>query len=151
PAGGRRFAAELMQPQARPDDVFLADDVRSDLLPFMSAPQKGAEPNGAVLLLGGAAGTGKTLLAHAVAYARQAPILVVDPITLLEAGRSFESELEELFLEATLHQAVVLFERAEMLFSGRTSGGELALLLNKLDTFLGLVILTTRDAASLDA
>ncbi len=62
-----------------------------------------------------------------------------------------ESELDELFLEARLADAVVLFDGAELLFGGRGAGTpRLQALLRALDRFDGLVILTTAAPERLD-
>jgi SpoVK/Ycf46/Vps4 family AAA+-type ATPase len=100
-------------------------------------------------LVTGAPGTGKTMLATALARRLGKKLLSIDGPRLAEAGRALEAELDELFVEARLADAVVLFDGCELLFGGR-SGARSAALMRALDRFDGLVILTTATPERLD-
>ncbi len=103
---------------------------------------------GTALLLVGEPGTGKTLLARALANDLAMPLLRVHVSKLLAATAAAEDVLRELALEARLRSAVVLFDDAAALFDGR--GGLLAALLGFLERFEGIVLLATHDSRGLD-
>jgi SpoVK/Ycf46/Vps4 family AAA+-type ATPase len=163
PSGGISLG-RVSTPTMALDEVVLPDEVRRDLEPLIKAQphlMKSLAEWGyddlrllgrsVVLLVSGPAGVGKTMLAEAVASALGKKLFTVDALRLSEAGRMFDSEVEELFLEARQEDAVVLFDGADTLFSNRAPGSELAALLAGLDHFPGVVILTTRSPDRLDA
>jgi SpoVK/Ycf46/Vps4 family AAA+-type ATPase len=103
-----------------------------------------------ILLFSGKSGTGKTLLAHAIAHSLKRPLLLVDAHEL-EARRSLEDNLDLLLREARLRRAVLLFDDCELLFGNRTQGNrDLPLLLAALDAYEGLAILSTNIPTALD-
>jgi SpoVK/Ycf46/Vps4 family AAA+-type ATPase len=162
PSGGAATYARLVAPTVELDAVILPDDTRGELEQVMKAQASLQDrlgdwgyqallPSGraVTLLVVGAPGTGKTMLAAALAKRLGKRLLVVDGPRLGEAGRALEAELDELFMEARLQDAVVLFDECEVLF-GRSSTGRLAMLTRALDRFDGLVLLTTGAADRLD-
>ncbi|HEX4462950.1 MAG TPA: ATP-binding protein, partial [Polyangia bacterium] len=154
--------AKLSRPEVALDDVVLPAESRAELEQLLAAqPGLSARlhawgydrllPQGravAVLFVGGP-GTGKTTLAAALAKRLSKQLLTIDGARLAEAGRALENDLDELFLEARLADAVVLFDNAELLFGGR--GARQQALLRALDRAHGLVILTTATPERLDA
>jgi SpoVK/Ycf46/Vps4 family AAA+-type ATPase len=102
------------------------------------------------VLFTGPPGTGKTMLAGALAERLGKRLLIVDGPRLAEAGRNLEAELDELLMEARLQDAVVLFDECEVLFGRSTAGGRLAQLMRALDRFEGLVVLATSVPERLD-
>ena len=132
PTGGAATYARLVTPDVELDSVVLPDDARAELEQLLAAqPGLGARlaewgydallPSGraVVVLFTGAPGTGKTMLATALARRLGKKLLVIDGPRLAEAGRALETELDELFVEARLADAVVLFDGCEVLFGGR--------------------------------
>jgi len=162
PTGGASTFARLTTPDVGLDSVVLPDDARAELEQLLAAqPGLSARlaewgydallPSGraVVVLFTGAPGTGKTMLATALAQRLGKKLLVIDGPRLAEAGRALETELDELFVEARLADAVVLFDGCEGLFGGRGSPRSAALM-RALDRFDGLVILTTSAPERLD-
>jgi hypothetical protein len=116
---------------------------------------------GARLLFTGPPGTGKSLAAGAVATAAGTDLLRVDVSQLVSKwiGET-EKNLAGAFDVAERTQAVLLLDEADALFGSRTqisdahdryANQETAYLLQRLDGFEGLVVLTTNLRNNLDA
>ena len=164
PTAGAATYARLTTPTLALDSVVLPDDARAELEQVLAA-QAGLGtrlrewgydallPSGraVVVLFTGPPGTGKTMLAHALAARLGKKLLAIDGPRLAEAGRALETELDELFVEARLADAVVLFDGCESLFAGRGgANARTAALMRALDRFDGLVILATSTPERLD-
>ncbi len=115
---------------------------------------------GARLLLSGPPGTGKSLAAAAVATALETDLLVVDVSRIVSKwlGET-EKNLSAVFDAAERTQAVLLLDEADALFATRTEVSdahdryanlETAYLLQRLDRFEGLVILTSNLRGNID-
>jgi SpoVK/Ycf46/Vps4 family AAA+-type ATPase len=164
PSGGASALSRLVEPDVDLDQVVLADDLRAEIDQLVVAQPKLASrlkewgydaliPQGraVTLLLCGPPGTGKTTLATAIARSLRKRLLTVDGARLAEAGRNLESELEDLFLEAKLQDAVVLFDECEQVFAkGITGNARIGTLLRGIDRFDGLVVLATNTPDRLD-
>ncbi len=106
---------------------------------------------GLVLLFAGPPGTGKTMLANAVAHELGKRIFSVDVSKLVEAGRGIETNLDAVFREARLLDAVLFFDECEQIFASRRSGNEaMPLLLTRIEQFDGVAILATNMEQLLD-
>ncbi len=111
-------------------------------------------------LLYGAPGTGKTMVASLIARELGKPLLRVNlaEVTSKWIGES-EKNLALVFEEATRHDAVLLFDEADSLFGKRTevktsndryANMNVNFLLQTLEAFEGVVLLTTNLDASID-
>ncbi|MEO6531029.1 MAG: ATP-binding protein [Specibacter sp.] len=116
---------------------------------------------GTRMLFTGPPGTGKSLAAHAVATAAATDLLLVDASRLVSKwlGET-EKNLSAAFDAAEHTQAVMLLDEADALFGTRTeisdandryANLETAYLLQRLDSFDGLLILTTNLRPNIDA
>lgn len=105
---------------------------------------------GALMLFYGAPGTGKTMMAHAVASAMNKRVLNVDIPTFVNHSEA-QRFLPGLFREARLQNAVLFFDECEVLFSDRRGGNTLmTILLTEIERFEGIAILATNLPEVLD-
>jgi AAA+ superfamily predicted ATPase len=116
---------------------------------------------GVVALFSGPSGTGKTMAAEAVAHALRQDLYRVDLSAVVSkyVGET-EKNLATAFDEAERGSAVLFFDEADSLYSKRTSevrdahdryaNLEVNYLLQRVETFTGLVVLATNRAAALD-
>jgi SpoVK/Ycf46/Vps4 family AAA+-type ATPase len=116
---------------------------------------------GLVALFQGGPGTGKTLLASALANELGLDLYRVDLASVLSKwiGET-EQNLAKVFDAAEEGQAMVLFDEADSLFSQRTeirtsldrhANHEINYLLQRLDSFEGVAVLTTNHGTAIDA
>lgn len=121
---------------------------------------KYAQGGGLSVLFSGPPGTGKTLTAGALAYELNRALYVVDISRVVDKyiGET-EKRLGQIFDHAQESQAVLLFDEADSLFAKRTevkssndryANLEVNYLLQRLETYQGVSILTTNFASSLD-
>jgi SpoVK/Ycf46/Vps4 family AAA+-type ATPase len=104
-----------------------------------------------VMLFAGPPGTGKTMLADAVAATLGKRLFCVDSAKLSELGKSLESNLDSVFREARLLDAVLFFDECEQIFSSREQGNwAMPTLLTRLEQFDGVAILATNMEEVLD-
>jgi hypothetical protein len=120
----------------------------------------GGRGRGVTALFAGDSGTGKTMSAEVVAGALGLDLYVVDLATVVDkyVGET-EKNLERIFGEADGVNGVLLFDEADALFGKRSevrdahdryANIEVAYLLQRMETFDGLAILTTNLRANLD-
>jgi SpoVK/Ycf46/Vps4 family AAA+-type ATPase len=106
---------------------------------------------GIVLLFAGPPGTGKTMLANALARHMGKRLLLVNADRLYDRVHTLESNVESVFREAKLQNSVLFFDECENLFADRRFGnpglGELLLALERFD---GVAVLATNLAPALD-
>jgi SpoVK/Ycf46/Vps4 family AAA+-type ATPase len=106
---------------------------------------------GLVLLFSGSPGTGKTMLANAVAATLGKRLFCVDGPKLMEHEHSMESNLDAVFREARLLDAVLFFDECEQVFASRTMGNSaMPMLLTRIEQFDGVAILATNQEEYLD-
>lgn len=104
-----------------------------------------------VMLFAGPPGTGKTMLANAVATTVGKRLFCVDAAKLLQTGRSIEANLEAIFREVKLLDAVLFFDECEQIFLDRRRGNEIMpMLLDRLEQYDGVTILATNMENTLD-
>lgn len=156
--------SRILRPETRMDQVILPEKKKNQILALVrhyeqclaAKKQWGFEEIGdggrnVILLFSGPSGTGKTLMAQAIAHELHKPLLLVDAHEL-QANRGLEDNLDKLMREARLQRAILLFDDCELIFASRTQGNrDLPLLLAALDAYEGLVIMTTNLPTVLDS
>jgi adenylate kinase family enzyme len=169
--GGLARLAQRSRARARLDDLVLTDDTRRAVTEIITACRNraallasldggGALARGIVALFNGPPGTGKTLSATAIASELELPLYRVDVSTLVDryVGET-EKNLTLLFEEAATDHAGLLFDEADSLFAKRVdvkdstdryANMQVNVLLNLIDDYEGLVIMTTNLKRSLD-
>jgi AAA+ superfamily predicted ATPase len=115
---------------------------------------------GAAALFAGESGTGKTYAAEAIASAAGLDLYRIDLASVVSKyiGET-EKNLSRLFEAAETSGAILLFDEADALFGKRSevrdshdrfANIEIAYLLQRIETYRGLVILTTNMKSALD-
>lgn len=102
---------------------------------------------GICLLFSGPSGTGKTLLATALAAQAKRPVMTLSAADLPEK-EGIDATLRDLFTEATMRDAVVLVDECEALFG--KGDKRKATAFKAIETFEGILILTTNHPDRLD-
>jgi hypothetical protein len=170
--------ARRVPPRARPEHGSLLDRVvlpkgqRDQLETLISHVRVGGkvlrdwhfgdllDARGVSALFSGESGTGKTTAAHAVASELGADLYVVDLARIVSKyiGET-EKNLEIIFTGAERAGAVLLFDEADALFGKRSAVNdahdryaniEVAYLLQRIETYDGLAILTTNHPGNID-
>ncbi|MEV0697091.1 ATP-binding protein [Saccharopolyspora sp. NPDC050389] len=150
PEPTHRHLAELAM-RARHRDLVLGD--------WRMRPG-GGRGRGVIALFAGESGTGKTMSAEVVASDLGMDLYVVDLSTVVDkyVGET-EKNLERIFTEAVGVNGVLLFDEADAIFGKRSqvkdahdryANVESAFLLQRMETFDGIAILTTNLRANLD-
>jgi SpoVK/Ycf46/Vps4 family AAA+-type ATPase len=156
-----RTFADLKDPKARLEDVSLLKDDMKELREvlrhfanptgepgtFLSGPFVGHKGLGVAII--GPPGTGKSMLAEAMSHELRRPLIVVDSATLAGDNRSFVSLIADLFSEARVQGAVLVFDRCESLVN--KGNAKLAPLISQLERSGGLVIFTTNRPDEVDS
>ena len=115
---------------------------------------------GITALFAGDSGTGKTMSAEVIAGDLGLDLYVIDLSTVVDKyiGET-EKNLERIFTEADRVNGVLLFDEADALFGKRSevqdahdryANVEVAYLLQRMETFDGLAVLTTNLRANID-
>jgi len=103
---------------------------------------------GIVMLFYGASGTGKTMMANALATMLGKKVLLINFPTI---GFSAADEVMKLlFREAELNDAVLFFDECDGIFQDRGTNSGISLLLSELERYPGLVIMATNRPFELD-
>jgi hypothetical protein len=122
--------------------------------------ERSSRGRGITALFGGESGTGKTLAAEIIAGALGLDLYVIDLSTIVDKyiGET-EKNLDRVFAEADRVNGVLLFDEADAIFGKRSevrdardryANVEVAYLLQRMERFDGLAILTTNLRANLD-
>jgi hypothetical protein len=122
--------------------------------------QSGARGHGVTALFAGESGTGKTLAAEVVAHDLGLDLYVIDLAAVVDKyiGET-EKNLDRIFTAADHVNGVLLFDEADAIFGKRSevrdahdryANVEIAYLLQRIERFDGLAILTTNFRANVD-
>lgn len=122
--------------------------------------QRGSRARGITGLFAGDSGTGKTMSAEVVARDLDFDLYVIDLSTVVDKyiGET-EKNLERIFTEADRVNGVLLFDEADALFGKRSevkdardryANVEVAYLLQRMESFDGVAILTTNLRTNVD-
>jgi SpoVK/Ycf46/Vps4 family AAA+-type ATPase len=154
-------------------DLVVSDDVQERLLEIMAAirnrrvlfeewgfGRRLSKGRGLCILFRGDPGTGKTLAAEVIAAELKLPLYraSIPKIVSKYIGET-ERNLERTFREAQAAGGILLFDEADALFSKRVevstaqdrySNMEVNLLLQEIEHFDGVVVLTTNKNAAID-
>jgi SpoVK/Ycf46/Vps4 family AAA+-type ATPase len=147
--------------RAEVDEVWRAAAARRQVFEQWGFEQRTPYGRAVSALFTGEPGTGKTMCATLVARELGVELYRVDLSKLVDKyiGET-EKHLATLFSEAERGRCVLLFDEADSLFGKRTKGGESATeryanlevnyLLQRIETFSGIVILTTNQESVID-
>lgn len=170
-AGALERLTRRIEPRAGWTDLVLPADTLNQLHELTERARlsdqvmtlwKGASSKGfgVSALFAGDSGTGKTMSAEIVAKALGLDLYVIDLSTVIDKyiGET-EKNLERIFVEADRVNAVLLFDEADAIFGKRSevqdahdryANVETAYLLQRIERFDGLAILTTNLRANVD-
>ena len=156
--------SSYVDPEVEMDQVVLSEKHKREVLDLVANRQRYLERRrqwgfdrvlsygrGTVMLFSGPSGTGKTMLAHALARATGHRLLMVD-IRKAMHGRTgdFEENLELLFHEARLMRAILFFDEADEMFGDRSFNACMPVLLREFEKLDGVAILATNRKIVLD-
>ena len=165
--------AALVRPAFTLDDLVLPDDVHAKLRELVAHVElqhvvldawgfrrRLPRGQGVIALFAGPPGTGKTMAAEALSAALRQDLYRIDLSAVVSKyiGET-EKNLAAAFDEAERASAVLFFDEADALFGKRTeirdahdryANVEVNYLLQRVETFTGLVVLATNRQASLD-
>ena len=107
--------------------------------------------SGIVILFHGISGTGKTMMAHAIANHLERKLLLIN-FPSLQNGDKTEELLNMTFREAKIQNAIVFFDECEALFESRELRGNkiVNISLNIIEKYDDLIILATNRPFDLD-
>lgn len=172
-AAGLERLARRIEPRATWDDLVLPDDAmeqlrqlairwrqRDRVLDEWGMGRGAARGRGVSALFAGDSGTGKTMSAEVVAADLGLDLYIVDLSTVIDKYIGETSKnLERIFSQADKVNGVLLFDEADALFGKRSSVSdakdrhanvEVAYLLQRMESFDGVAILTTNLSSNLD-
>ena len=172
-AAGLERLARRVAPRAGWEDLVLPAGVvaqlrdvaarvrhRERVLDEWGMARRSSKGRGVKALFAGDSGTGKTMSAEVVAADLGLDLYVIDLSTVVDkyVGET-EKNLDRIFAEADRVNGVLLFDEADALFGKRSevrdaqdryANVEVAYLLQRMESFDGLAILTTNLRANLD-
>lgn len=155
---------ERIDPRSRLADVAVLAQIRPKLLPLLdyarSVRKEAAQGGSGVALFHGPSGTGMTMAALAIARDLDTHVLRIDLSKVVSKylGET-EKNLSAVFDDAERSGAVLLFEEADALFGKRSdvrdshdryANIEVAHLLQRIEAFQGIAILTSNRRQNID-
>ncbi|MDP6942700.1 MAG: AAA family ATPase [Myxococcota bacterium] len=153
--------AELTEPELTLGDVALPEADTTNLRNLVQHFKRTEAPDansglaapfpvgaGLTIQLVGPPGTGKTMIAKAIACELGRVMIQVDCGTLNGVGQGFVTTIDALITEARVQGAVLVFDRCEPLFA--KGNPKLPPVLHELERFGGLAILTTSRPDEMD-
>jgi SpoVK/Ycf46/Vps4 family AAA+-type ATPase len=140
----------LSRPDAALDRVVMDPTVLERVVTLAGPVLQRAMPGGPGVTFGfgGPSGTGKTLLAAAIAASGGRPLITVDSTRMAALEPLTDDILDAVFQEATMRRAVLVFDSCEALFGSRNP--RMPALFARLDRHPGVAILCTTDSRQLD-
>ncbi|HEX5495671.1 MAG TPA: ATP-binding protein [Mycobacteriales bacterium] len=143
------------------DDLVVRAQHRDRVLGRWRMRPGGGRGRGVVALFAGESGTGKTMSAEVVAAELGMELYVVDLSTVVDkyVGET-EKNLERILAEAAGVNAILLFDEADAVFGKRSqvtnahdryANVESAFLLQRMESFDGIAVLTTNLRSNLDS
>lgn len=165
--------AQRIEPRAHWDELVVPDDVAQTLREIISQVQhritvydvwgfgaRGARGLGITALFTGESGTGKSMAAEVLAKELDLDVYRIDLSTVISKyiGET-EKNLRRVFDAADASGAILLFDESDALFGKRSdvrdshdryANIEVSYLLQRMDAYAGLAILTTNMKTSLD-
>lgn len=106
--------------------------------------------SGVVMLFYGPSGTGKTLMANAVARKMKKKIMLIN-LPSIGSGLNAEAVIRFIFREALIEDAIPFFDECDMIFEARESGNTgLSVLLTEIERYSGMIIMATNRPQVLD-
>lgn len=146
--------------EAQLREIVGAEKARRTLVSDWGFEGDGDRMLGTSALFSGPSGTGKTLAAEAIAYELGRPIKRLNFAQLLSkwVGEGAKN-IQAVFKDARHNDAVLLFDEADALFAGRTAVAsstdryanlDVSILLQELERFPGVVILTSNLPENID-
>jgi hypothetical protein len=172
-AAGLDRLARRIQPNVGWDELVLTDLAltqlhelaararhRDQVLDDWGMGARAAKGRGLTALFAGDSGTGKTISAEVIAHELGLDLYVIDLSTVVDKyiGET-EKNLDRIFAEADRVNGVLLFDEADAIFGKRSevkdardryANVEIAYLLQRMELFDGVAILTTNLRANLD-
>lgn len=141
--------ASLDRPEVTPESVVMDEEKKAELLTLVRGRlARGVEGHGVTVGIFGPSGTGKSLLAGAIASSFGLPLITVDSMRLAADDPALRDVLETLFLDAKVRRAVLCFDHCEALFSQKNP--RLPSVYAQLEKHPGIVVLLSADPKQLD-
>ncbi len=150
--------ATLSSPTVPFDHFVFEEYVRTEILQIVTHHATTGRPEHTYALPGqraalimqfyGLPGTGKTLAVKAIASHLNRKLIVVDCGKVSASEIPFRQLIDDVFLEAKVHEAVLCFDHCEAIFGQHNP--RLPALYSQFEDFDGLILLTTNDGKALD-
>jgi len=156
--------SSIIEPQVRLDQVVLPPERLEEVLAVVRDRDRYLKAReswgfdriltygrGTVIMFSGPPGTGKTMLAHALAREAGSRLMLADARQILQHSRhDFAENLQRMFHEARILGAILFFDEADELFTDRSVNGFMPTLLRELEKLDGICILATNRPQILD-
>jgi len=156
--------SSVVDPDVELDQVVLPQEKKAELLQLLSTREAYLAARkewgfdrilpygkGLVMLFSGPSGTGKTMLAHAVARATGHRLMLLDIRKLTSQTKSdLEDGLRRAFHEARLQHAILFFDEADEMLGDRAWCSGVPPLLREFERLDGIAILATNRRQALD-